>query len=154
MKALLGSLIGFALVAGIGPAAAAPGPTVYTWTDASGTTHFSDKPPATGTAQKLVLPSLPPPNREALAAMAAWATQLDKDTQKMLDREAAARRAEAQAAVQTPVVGSYPQYAPAFFSYGPRHFFHRHRFNEHDRDDLEGRNRDQDHMRGVQVVTP
>lgn len=135
MKTLLALLIGIALTAAAGLAAAA-GPTIYTWTDASGTTHFSDKPPRSGTAKTLVLPTLPPPDRTAQAANAAWLVQLNKDTQKMLDREAAARlAAERLAAEQAPAAEPYPAYYPVFYGYNRNRFHRRRGFKVRDRDD-------------------
>ncbi|WP_295430150.1 DUF4124 domain-containing protein [uncultured Thiodictyon sp.] len=42
----------------------APGPAqaeIYKWTDAQGVTHFSDQPPAGGTAEQVRLPATPDP---------------------------------------------------------------------------------------------
>ncbi len=78
------------------PPAAAAGLPVYTWTDASGTTHFSDMPRRQGAEKTLVLPTPSPPNQTAIAAQRAWLHKMNRDTQTQQARETARRRAERQ----------------------------------------------------------
>ncbi|HEX5314772.1 MAG TPA: DUF4124 domain-containing protein, partial [Gammaproteobacteria bacterium] len=74
--------------------AAAPDIVVYQWTDARGTTHFSDAPRKDGPAKRLLLATPPPADRSAQAANRAWLAELDRDTEARLAREAAQRQAE------------------------------------------------------------
>jgi hypothetical protein len=76
--------------------AVAAGTSVYTWTDANGTTHFSDMPRHHGSEKTLVLPTPPPLNQTEITAQRAWLRQLDRDTQTQQAQEAARRRTERQ----------------------------------------------------------
>lgn len=124
-----------ALLWAVRPACAAdPGIHVYTWTDASGITHFSDMPRHNGSEKTLILPTPPPPNQTAIAADHAWLRQLDRDSQAQLAQEAAHRRAERQAeavaAQRQREREVSTQYWPVFYSpwYDRRHRHgHRHR---------------------------
>ncbi len=104
MKYIGRLLLSVALVVGgmlllVPPAVAvAAGIPVYTWTDASGTTHFSDMPRRQGAEKTLVLPTPSPPNQTAIAAQRAWLHKMNRDTQAQQAREAARRRAERQTA--------------------------------------------------------
>lgn len=95
----------FACAAPVAHAGAGPGITVYTWTDAAGVTHFSDKPRARGPAQTLHLPTPPPADQTAIAANRAWLQQMDREWQASQERAEERRREAARA-------GEYAQYAP------------------------------------------
>lgn len=100
--------------------------TVYTWTDAAGVTHFSDKPRPHGPARKLLLPRPPPPDQTALAAQRAWLHELDRDWRASQKRAAAERLAEARSARPAPYTAEPSQYVPVFLPY-TGHRGHRHR---------------------------
>lgn len=136
----------FAL-AGAAPAACAGAPagakiTVYTWTDAAGVTHFSDKPRASGPAKKLLLPTPPPPDQTALAAQRAWVRELDRDWRASQERAAAQRRLETELAARAAERGQYApqqtQYVPLYAPYAGRRGYHHRRRGDHDRDDRRG----------------
>ncbi len=76
--------------------AVAAGIPVYTWTDANGTTHFSDMPRRQGAEKTLVLSTPPPPNQTAIAAQHAWLRKMNRDTLAQQARAAVHRRAERQ----------------------------------------------------------
>jgi len=129
-----------AVLAAAGTAAAAGTPggggiRVYTWTDASGVTHFSDTPRPRGGEKTLVLPVPPPPDQTALAAQRAWLRQLDRETRADLARRERQRRAEEAAAARpAPQYQAPPvQYVPVFLPYRG---YHRHgRRGRRDADD-------------------
>lgn len=131
-------LLGMALAAG-GLAASAPpaaagdtGIPVYTWTDADGTTHFSDTPRVKGQARKLVLPTPPPPDRTAIAAQQAWVLRMHREAQADIARAAAERRIEEQRQAETATAQLQTQpreqveYLPVFFPARHRHWHRRH----------------------------
>lgn len=133
------------------PTAAAQTIRVYTWTDANGTTHFSDKPRPNGPVKIMALPTPPPPDQTAVAADRAWLGKLNRETQARLEREAEQRRLEAERATAKAdrIVRYAPQ--PVLFAplYWPLRAYRRHRryrhggiyrlYNDHDRDDRRGR---------------
>lgn len=129
-----------AVLAAAGTAAAASTPggkgiRVYTWTDASGVTHFSDMPRPSGGEKTLVLPVPPPPDQTALAAQRAWLRQLHRETRADLAQREQRRRAEAAAPARpAPQYETQPvQYVPVFLPY---HGYHRHgRRGRRDADD-------------------
>jgi|GEM_PF-1932464 len=146
--AFASSLVAAALAAAAAPAGAAPPPAgthgirVYTWTDASGVTHFSDKPRTAGTQKTLTLPVPPPPNQTALAAQRAWLKRIDRETQADLARQSRQRRARAtapptfQAPPEQPVA-YYPAWYPAYRHH--RLHGHRHRRDHDERDEPDRR---------------
>ena len=141
MRRIAHLLIGIALLAcGAGlavPAAAgSPGIRVYTWTDAHGTTHFSDMPRHKGPARQLILPTPPPADQTAVAADRAWVRQQERLARARQAREATRRRAERERETLTAErqqEGNERQerYVPFYMAYG----YHRHRGHRHDHDD-------------------
>lgn len=133
----------FALRAGAvsAPApASAPGISVYTWTDANGTTHFSDTPRKDGPARTIVLPTPAPADRTAQAADRAYLAQLQSDTRARLAQEADQRRAEtereaayAAAAAQYEAERQPTGYYPVFVGAGHRGHYRQRRDYDHDR---------------------
>ena len=120
------------------PAAAATnaGIKVYTWTDANGTTHFSDVPRHNGPTRQLILPTPAPANQTLLAADRAWVRREDRLAQARQAREAARERAEQEREAmeaERRQAGNEAQvgYAPLYLAYG----YHRHRGHHHDHDD-------------------
>lgn len=132
-------MLGIALAAG-GLLSAAPPATagdagipVYTWTDANGVKHFSDVPRHRGSAKKMVLPTPPPPNQTAIAALQTWLQQLHRQTQTDLAERAARRQAERKREAEEAAATrsraqpqQQVQYLPLF--YPPRRY---HRWRHH-----------------------
>lgn len=136
-------LLGLTLVAG-GLSLAAPpataGVTVYTWTDASGVTHFSDKPRHTGAVKRLSLPTPPPPDQTAAKAEKTWLHKLHQmtlaDQAKAARRRARRARERQAAAQQQPPEAPQYQYVPIFYPAGRRHHRYHHWHHRHrDADD-------------------
>lgn len=123
------------------PAAASnAGIKVYTWTDANGTTHFSDVPRHKGPTRQLILPRPAPADQTAVAADRAWVRQQDRLARLQQAREAARRRAEQER--ETMRAGRRRQgnemqvgHAPLYLAYGYS------RYRRHRRDHDEGHHR-------------
>jgi len=146
MKKLL-VLITILLFAGMFSAAVSAGDqTVYKWTDAQGTVHYSDKPPAQAAPdlQTMDLPAFPPQDpakiAAAQAALAASTAALQQQmlTQAALDQQAAElarERAELQAAQAAVQQDAEVQPAPMYAIYANSPFiprsFHRNLYAPH-----------------------
>lgn len=129
---LIGMMLAAGGLAATAPSAAAgnPGIAVYTWTDAKGITHFSDKPRARGPAKKLVLPTPPPPDRTAIAADRAWVRRMDRearaDAARIERRAEQQRHTEAVAEQQQSPAREQMQYLPIYFPARRHHWHGRH----------------------------
>lgn len=99
------------LALGVSALAMADAPQLYKWTDAAGTVHYSDHPPAQAVADLTAsaMPTFPPVDASELAqrqaALLAQVSALQQLTQVQLDQQAQAaalarQQAELQAASQ------------------------------------------------------